>query len=93
MSWLITTALLAGAKLQWANHPLRMAGPDNTSYVRLGPDQGAATALSFLYNLLDFSGEGNSFMMLRLLPVVPNRHVSDTLLHFCLQQDQLCRSP
>jgi hypothetical protein len=55
-SFLVTTLLLQSAQLQWANHPLRMSGPDNTTHVRL--DGGTATPITFVHNLLDFTGEG-----------------------------------
>eukprot|EP00953_Heterococcus_sp_UTEX-ZZ885_P025351 13779-Heterococcus_DN1.PRE.3 len=55
-SFLVTTLLLQSAQLQWANHPLRMSGPDNTTHVRL--DGGSATPITFVHNLLDFTGEG-----------------------------------
>ena len=62
-SFIVTTLLISSAQLPWVNHPLRMSGPDSSTHVRLGGGQGGAAAaprgaLTFLHNLLEYSGEG-----------------------------------
>jgi hypothetical protein len=56
-SFLVTSLLLQLGHLQRVNHPMRMAGPDNTTHVVL--DGPAGSKLTFVHNQVDL-GESSS---------------------------------